>query len=370
VDYLAHPEWIDENRLRLVLYSGLAAFSLVLFRAAALPSLAVALAAAAAGLVAVNLLFHRVGIRAAGKLWPGVARGTATALLFFCLLPPGVPLPVVFALSLAATLIEGRVRQLSVPLAVNGALLAWLVAWTWHVRDGVGFIRPFDLRQLDEPVQLWVRFHRDLDPSRLYTGNVPGLLGVTSFGLVGICVVVLAYGRRASWPYILGFFAPIALLTALQAQPLPVYLVNGTALAFAGLVGADTRRLPLGSRWRAGAGLVAGGVAAFLLARQLGSEAYGFGVLVSSSGVALFQLFGLAGSPPLVAERAPAPQRRGSPLLLVTLVAFAPLGLALAWRDGSLAPRERTWLVGIGAGLYLLAAAASLLYLWVLRVPA
>src|SRR5206468_2542046 len=109
--------------------------------------------------------------------------------------------------------------QAAMPLALGGVLIGWLLAWTWQWRAGNGPVAPFDLRPLGDPIQLWQRFQIAIDPARLYTGNVAGPLGVTSFGLVALCALLLGFSRQISWPYVLAFFAPPAALALLTRQP-------------------------------------------------------------------------------------------------------------------------------------------------------
>jgi hypothetical protein len=373
-ELVAHPESIDEDRLRLGVALVLSLAAVYFFRDAALPPLLAAIAGAAAVLVALNLGFHRLGARALGRMWPGVARALGAGLLVGCLAPPRAPVLLVFALAALAILIEGRLRRLGAPLAAGGVLVAWLFIWLWRLRAAADYLRPFDLRPLDEPVTLWLRFARDVDPVRLYTGNVPGPIGATSFGLIAVCVLLLAYARRASWPYIGGFFAPIAAMCLVRSQPLTIYLINGQALLFAGLLGAEARRLPLSTAWRAGCGVVAGAGAAILMARGVGADAYGLGVAAVAVGTSLFQMFGLAGSPPVATGRAPARRLEGlrpRPGLgqLTALVVLAPVGMVLLWRDPQLTRREKASLVLVGTGLYVLAAVSSLIWIWYFRIP-
>jgi len=243
------------------------------------------------------------------------------------------------------------------------------------VHAGGGYLSPFQLRPQLEPIALWTKFQLELDTVRLYTGNVAGALGSTSFGLAMLGFLVLAFLRRASWLFLLAFFVPIAAVIALTHNSLPVYLVSGTAVVLAGLVAADVRRLPLGTPWRVGAGGVAGLLTAALLLRGGGSESYAEGIIAISLLVSLFQLFGLAGSPAVISEThpdggRPEPGRKTSPAQLAALVVFPPAGLLMVWRDESLPPSQRQILAGLGLTLYILVIGGALLWLWALRLPA
>jgi hypothetical protein len=375
VDLITQPEKINDSRVRLGIAVVLSGTALVFFRQEALPML---LASAAGALLTIGILYvgyHRIGLRAAGRLWPGVSRGLATGLLLFCLCPPGLPIALMVALAALAVLVEGWLRGLVVPLAISGVMVAWPLAWLWHVHTGTDFFSPFQLRPQLEPIGLWTRFQLELDSVRLYTGNVAGPLGTTSFGLAALGFLVLSYLRRASWLFLLAYYLPVAAVIALTRNSLPVYLISGTAVVFAGIVAAEVRRLPLGTPWRVGAGAAAGLLSAALLARGGGSEAYAEGVIAVAVFVSLFQLFGLAGSPAVVSAAHPArgksePAGRPSTAQLAALVVFAPAGLLMVWRDESLAPSQRRILGGIGLLLYLVVLGGALVWLYALRLPA
>jgi hypothetical protein len=253
-------------------------------------------------------------------------------------------------------------------------MVAWALAWLWHLHAGGGYLSPFQLRPQLEPISLWTRFQLELDAVRLYTGNVAGPLGSTSFGLALFGFVILAYLRRASWLFLLAFSAPVAAVTALTRGSLPVYLINGPAVVIAGLVAAEVRRLPLGATRRLGAGGAAGLLAAALLLRGGGSESYTEGIIAVALVVSIFQLFGLAGSPAVISDAHPTrdkskPRARPSPAKLVALVVFPPAGLLMVWRDHSLPPSQRRMLGGLGLLLYMFVVGGALLWLWALRLP-
>jgi hypothetical protein len=371
--FIAQPERADEFRLRLGITVALAIAGLLLFRGAAIPALVGALLGCALALGALNLGFHNLGIRWLGRIWPGTARAATTALLVFCLCPPSTPPWVAGGAAALGVLIEGRLRKVALPLATGGAILVWPLVWAWQVHAGLGYVRPFDLRPLDEPIRLWTQSQIALDPVRLYTGNVPGPLGVTSFGLVALGVLLLAYARRASWGWLVGAAVPLAVGLLAARQPLTVHLLSGPALAFGGLVGADSRRLPKAPAWRVGAGAGTGVVAFLLLRSGMGVAAFGLAVLVVGLLVALFQIYGLAGSPAVVpTAAAAAPEPAWGPALTaqaLALVVFLPLGLFLLWRDAGLTRSARVSLATVGIGLYAVAAALAMTWLNYLRLP-
>ncbi|MFN2463133.1 MAG: hypothetical protein ABR573_04420 [Candidatus Dormibacteria bacterium] len=383
--FLTQPEVVDEDRLRLVTTLLMAAGGLFFFRLKALPALVGCLAGGGAVLAVLWAGFHRLGLRPLGGYWPGVARGVSVALLLFCLLPPGLPWVLAGLLGALAVAVEGVQRKALVPLAFSGVSLAWLLAWLWQSRAGTTYIAPFDFHAIDEPITLWLRFQVAVDPVRAYAGQVAGPLGATSFGLVAICVLGLSYARAVSWHLLLAFYIPVLAMVILGQRPIPVYALDAPALAFAALVAADARRLPRSAAWRVAMGLGAGLVAAGLLYSGTGFHAFGIGVVACTAVVAVFQFFGLAGSPgalqrrsearrdrdpgtgdPDVAEPVP---RRTSAVQVIALSVALPLGLVLVWRDDTLRRSERSALVTMGAVLYFLAIGLALAWFWFLRIP-
>jgi hypothetical protein len=376
-DLVAFPDAANVDRLRLLLALLLCGVGIAFFRQAAWNELAAIAVTAVALLAGLWVGFHRLGLRVMGTLSPGWARGAATALLLFAVLPPGLPLWLLAALVLLALVVEGLLRHTLTPLAVSGVLLAWPVAWLWQARTAVPYLSPIDLHRLDEPIQLWRHFGLAVDPLRLYTGNVAGPLGATSLLAVTVAFLVLAYARRASWYYVLGFFASVAASTALTRQPLTVYLLSGPALFFAGLIGADTRGLPRSRSWHAGGGIAAGAMAAALLWRGLGWQAFAAGVSLAAVGLAALQLLGPAGASlptaPTTPARGPITSVPMSARLVVELAAallVAPVGWILVATDNALSGRQRRRLVGATVALFVLAAILSLLWIYSLRLPA
>jgi hypothetical protein len=373
-DLISFPDGADDDRLRLILALLLCGVGVGYFRQAAWSALAAVAVTTVGGLAALWVGFHRLGMRSLGSLSPGWTRGATTALMLFVVLPPGLPAGLVAGLVLLAVVVEGSLRHTVTPLAVGGVLVAWPIAWLWQVRFGLPYLSPIDLRHLDEPARLWRQ--ASIDPLRMYAGNVAGPLGATSMMVATLAFLALAYARRASWHYVLGFFAPVAAVTLLRQAPLTVYLISGPAVVFAGVLGADTRRLPRSRRWQAAGGVAAGSVAATLIWVGLGWQAFAAGVTVGAIALALLQLLGPAGAKAPTAAKYVAgvePQGKVSARLLTEVVAMAlapPVGWILVAADGALSPKQRRRLIGASAALFAMAAIASLFWLYYLRLPA
>jgi hypothetical protein len=250
----------------------------------------------------------------------------------------------------------------------------WPIGWLWRAQAGLPLLSPFQLHPLGEPIILWTRYQLAVDPVRLYAGNVAGAVGATSFGLAALSFLLLAYARRASWPYLLGMYAPVVAMLVLTQQPLAVYLLTGQAMVLGGVVAAETRRLPARWQWQAVAGLLAGVVGAILLWRGTGQVGYGAGILAAAATISAFQLLGLTGAvetakPSTRAARAAQPSPTLSPIRIAFLVVLTPIGLYQLWRDATLPLAPRRVLTALGAVLYVCALGGSLAWLWLLRVP-
>jgi hypothetical protein len=110
---------------------------------------------------------------------------------------------------------------------------------------GIGFINPFDGRHLDDPLTLWYRLQIIIDPVKLYVGNVPGPIGVTSMGAVLIGVTYLWYTRKISLGVVSGFLVGIVAVTLAIRSDVGFQLASGPSLFLAGYIAADRRRVAL-----------------------------------------------------------------------------------------------------------------------------
>ncbi|HEV3234219.1 MAG TPA: hypothetical protein VG329_06690 [Candidatus Dormibacteraeota bacterium] len=378
---LGNSDGLDESRLRLGIAVLLSLGALYFFRLSAAETLGAAVGSGLVVLVVLYIGFHQVGVRQFSRLWPGASRGLATALLVACLCPPGLPPALVAVLGGLAVLSEGVQRRLAAPVALNGVLIAWGIAWLWWARTDMTLLAPITMRPQDEPIMLWTQFQLQIDPLRLYAGNVAGPIGATSFGLATVGVLVLGYARRVSWLYLAGFLvAPVAALAA-NHQPLEVYLLCGEGVVLVGIVGAEVGRLPQAWHFRLAAGLLGGAIAAVLFVRGLGAVAYGIGVLGAAVVLTALQAFDIlgartptpVGAPTAKAAtaRATSPLAQGSfsPLQLALLVLLPPVGLFFLWRNQSVPDTQRIGLVAMGSLLYVAAVAGSFAWLWLLRLP-
>ena len=64
---------------------------------------------------------------------------------------------------------------------------------------GFGYVNPFDGRHIDDPLMFWFHGFGVYDPVKVYFGNVPGPIGVTSAPIRESRKVRVA-SRSRSWP--------------------------------------------------------------------------------------------------------------------------------------------------------------------------
>jgi hypothetical protein len=364
--FLLRPERTGRLELQLLISLLLAASAILYYGVTALLALGIALGAGLALQILTTFGYRRLGLRPVGRYQPGIDGAVVSALLLVAFCPPNLPPVYIAVLAAVAALVEGRIRHMRTTIALNGVIVAWGLAWLSHWRLGLGYVSPFDQRALDEPLQLWTRFQVNVDAVRLYIGNVPGPFGVTSLGLVSLCLLLLGYARRLSWSFLVLFFVPVAISTLMAQHPLDIFVISGPAAAFAGILGADPERLPAAG-WSGLSGLLAGSLAASLLRAGIGVEAYGAGVLGSALIISLLQLLNLAGSS--ARERTPLRLDPATMVRLVALVLFAPIGLLLVWLDRDLPQPQKRSLLALGAIIYIAVGALSMFWLLELRWP-
>jgi hypothetical protein len=148
---------------------------------------------------------------------------------------------------------------------------------------GVGFVNPFDGRHLEEPLMLWYRFGGNIiDPVKLYVGNVPGPIGVTSAGAVLLGVTYLWYARKISLGIVAGFLCGVAAVALAIRSDLGFQLASGPSLFLAGYVAADRRRVLISESQALLFGAAAGVATMILRFYGQGLQAAWMGLAVAS----------------------------------------------------------------------------------------
>lgn len=177
------------------------------------------------------------------------------AVFFSPLTPAWVASVAVILFIVVDTLLWPRLPRVMLHPALIVFGLLYLVQRELHF----GFINPFDRRPLADPLSLWYQYKIVVDPIKLYVGNIPGPLGVTSAAAVLLGLVYLWYTRKISLGVFGGFLIGLAALaTVLPGADAGFQLSSAPALFLAGYVAADRRRVPVSEPWAVAFGVVAG----------------------------------------------------------------------------------------------------------------
>jgi Na+-translocating ferredoxin:NAD+ oxidoreductase subunit D len=165
---------------------------------------------------------------------------------------------------------------------LHPALIVFGILFVVQRQLGVGFVNPFDGRPLADPLVLWSKLQIAIDPVKLYVGNVPGPIGVTSAGAVLVGIIYLWYTRRISLGVISGFVLGLAVVALALRSDLGFQLASGPSLFLAGYVAADRRRVLLSDRFAFAFGVLGGALTMILRWYGQGQQAAWQGLLLAS----------------------------------------------------------------------------------------
>src|SRR5438093_2277462 len=191
------------------------------------------------------------------------------SMLIACFFSPRTPAWVAASLVIMFVVIDTVLWPQLQRVMLHPALIVFGILFIIQRQLGVGFVNPFDGRHLEDPLVLWYKLQIVIDPVKLYVGNVPGPIGVTSAGAVLIGVIYLWYTRKISLGVIAGFLCGVAALALAIRSDLGFQLASGPSLFLAGYIAADRRRLLIPERFTFAFGLAAG--AATMLLRWYGN---------------------------------------------------------------------------------------------------
>lgn len=141
---------------------------------------------------------------------------------------------------------------------LHPALIVFGLLFLVQRQLSVGYVNPFDGRPLADPLLLWSQLQKMIDPIKLYVGNVPGPIGVTSAAAVLIGVTYLWYARKISLGIVAGFLIGITAGSLLLRTDAGFQLASGPSLFIAGYIAADRRRVALAEQFTILFGLAAG----------------------------------------------------------------------------------------------------------------
>src|SRR2546425_6133963 len=128
------------------------------------------------------------------------------SMLIACFFSPRTPAWVAASMVILFVVIDTVVWPQLQRVMLHPALVVFGILFIIQRELGVGFVNPFDGRHLDDPLTLWYKLQIVIDPVKLYVGNVPGPIGVTSAGGGLIGVIYFGYNREKSLGGVAGVF--------------------------------------------------------------------------------------------------------------------------------------------------------------------
>lgn len=246
-------------------------FSILFFRQQALVLYGLCLLTGVVCLLSIQLARLTVGLPA----WVGhkATHPLISGLLIPCFLSPVTPPWLGVGLVILLVVLDTVAWPQLMRMLTHPALVVFGVLFLVQRQLHTSFVNPFDLRPLDDPLTYWYRFHIAVDPIKMYVGNVPGPMGVTSMGAVLLGVAYLWYCRKISLSLLLGYFAGMTTAAIAYNFAVAFQLSSGPTLFVAGFLAADRRRMVLSDRLAAVIGLIAGGLTIVLRAFGQGPNA-------------------------------------------------------------------------------------------------
>ncbi|HYW23425.1 MAG TPA: RnfABCDGE type electron transport complex subunit D [Terriglobales bacterium] len=221
--------------------------------------------------LAAGLLAH-VAARLLGQPLDGTP--IVPAFVGVALVGSGAPLTWALAVAVVAAAFElGRTRY--VPAArLQVGILAYAVVLVLS-RGGPGVYVAPGGGPSAEPVRQWLAGggHAQLDPVRLYVGNVAGPVLATSMLAVAVGAAWLWYSRRLSLLVVLTFLVGALVPIAVERWSVGYQLDSGPLWFAAALVLADRRTLPASGVGRPLLGFLTGAAALAARTRGLAIEA-------------------------------------------------------------------------------------------------
>ena len=210
------------------------------------------------------------------------------SLLIACFLSPRTPLWLAAGGVILFTVLDTLIWPQLQRAMLHPALIVFGLLFTAQRQLGVTFVNPFDGRRLGDPLTLWYQLRIIVDPVKLYLGNVPGPVGVTSAGAILLGLTYLWYARKVSLGIILGFLVGVGIPAALIGSDVAFQLSSGPALFLAGYIAADRRRVALPAPFTFAFGIAAGALTMLLRGYGQGQEAAWQSLLLLSTVVTVY----------------------------------------------------------------------------------
>ena len=209
------------------------------------------------------------------------------SILVACFLSPRTPAWVAASMVILFIVIDTVLWPQLQRVMLHPALIVFGILFIIQRELGIGFVNPFDGRHLEDPLVLWYKLQIVIDPVKLYVGNVPGPIGVTSAGAVLVGMIYLWYTRKISLGLIAGFICGVAAVALAIRSDLGFQLASGPSLFLAGYVAADRRRVLLSEQFSFLFGAAAGVITMILRWYGGGQQAAWQGLLLVSAVVTL-----------------------------------------------------------------------------------
>ena len=204
------------------------------------------------------------------------------SVLIACFFPPRTPAWVAATMVIIFVVIDTVIWPQLQRVMLHPALIVFGILFLIQRQLGFGYVNPFDGRHLDDPLTLWYKLQLVIDPVKLYVGNVPGPIGVTSAGAVLIGATYLWYTRKISLGIVTGFLCGIAALALVIRSDIGFQLASGPSLFLASYIAADRRRVLIPERFTFAFGVAAGVATMILRWYGQGQQAAWQGLLVVS----------------------------------------------------------------------------------------
>jgi len=253
---LVQPEQLNYDLAYALTLLPLLIAGIIFFTQDALLLFAISFLAGIVCLLALQLARLSFGLPA----WIGfkATHPLVASVLVACFFPPRTPAWVAATMVILFIVIDTVIWPQLQRVMLHPALIVFGILFLIQRQLGFGYVNPFDGRHLDDPLTLWYKLQLVIDPVKLYVGNVPGPIGVTSAGAVLVGVTYLWYTRKISLGIVAGFLCGIAAVALVIRSDLGFQLASGPSLFLAGYVSADRRRVLIPERLTFAFGLAAG----------------------------------------------------------------------------------------------------------------
>ncbi len=277
---LVQPEQLGYDLAYALALLPLIVAGIIFFLQPAVLLFAIAFLAGIVCLLALQLARLTFGLPA----WVGfkATHPLVASFLIACFCSPATPAWIVASAAILFVAIDTVLWPQLRGIMLHPALIIFGLLYLADRQLGLGFINPFDGRHLDEPLLLWYRLQIIIDPIKLYVGNVPGPIGVTSAGAVLAGATYLWYTRKISLGMVGGFLVGVAAVALVLRTDVGFQLASGPSLYVAGYIAADRRRVALTSWFPFAFGAAAGVITMILRWYGEGLQATWMAFLIAS----------------------------------------------------------------------------------------